>query len=71
VSDLPTPPILTPTPDPSPKSPTKVLAFRIGLGFTVLGALLLETGFPGLILLALGILSLIFSGLFDRFRPQK
>jgi hypothetical protein len=58
---------LPPNP-PEPKTPHKILAFRIGLGFTVLGVLLLETGFPGLILTAVGIVALIISGFFDRFR---
>jgi hypothetical protein len=58
---------LPPSP-PEPKTPNQVLAFRVGLGFFVVGLLLLETGFPGLILTALGIVGLIFSGFFDRFR---
>ena len=54
-----------------PKSPTKVFAYRIGLGLSLVGLLLLETGIPGLIVFVIGVISLIFSGFFDRFRPKK
>jgi hypothetical protein len=56
---------------PEPKSTAKTLAYRVGLGFFVVGLLLLETGIPGLIVLVAGIISLIYSGFFDRFRPSR
>jgi hypothetical protein len=66
--DLPNP--LPPNPS-EPKTPGKVLAFRIGLGFSVLGILLLETGLPGIIVLVVGIISLVTSGFFDRFNKGQ
>ncbi len=68
---------LAPKPDapvpgaPKPPAGHKVIARRAGIGLTIAGVLLLETGPFGVGLFIIGLLSLIFSGFFDRFIGPK
>lgn len=58
-------------PNPTgPNTPNKILAFRVGLALTVLGVILLGSGIPGLATTIVGIIMLIFSGFFDRFKGK-
>jgi len=71
-AQLPVPDAPNPNPAPTPQTPGhKVIARRAGIGLTVAGILLLETGPFGIGLFILGLLSLIFSGFFDRFMSPK